>query len=251
MQYYLVEDISHYCNVILKKCAPITERPIPYYDFSFVLEGSTTYYADGVKYILQKNDAIFLKPGTIRSREAGDAPLHFVSFNFTAPKDVDFSFPAYMQGCITSDIRKLVSLYPSSHLSSFYHAKEKCVNMLNYILFELLDASELKYDNEHVMKILYYIEEHITEDLTLQTISKVVNLSREYTSYIFKKETGKTLTAYVNERKLLLAKELILRGEMSLVDISRYLGYDNYNYFSRMFKRYLETTPMGIRRKGG
>ena len=250
MQYYLVEDISHYCNVILKKCSPLHPSTIPYYDFSFILEGSAVYYADGVRIVLQKNDAVFLPPRTIRSREARDESLHFVSFNFTAPEGVEFPFPAYMPGCITADIRKLVSLYPPSHLSSFYHAKEKCVNMLNYILFELLDASELKCDNEHVMKILYYIEEHITEDLTLHTISKVVNLSREYTSYIFKKETGKTLTAYVNERKLLLAKELILGGEMSLVDVAHYLGYDNYNYFCRMFKRYLETTPMGLRQKG-
>lgn len=243
MQYNLVEDISHYCNVVMKQCSPIAPHIISYYDFSFVLEGSAVYYADGVKITLKKNDAIFLRPGTLRSREAGEESLRFVSFNFTAPAGVEFPFPVYMHGEINQDIRRLVALYHPSHLSSFYHAREKCVNMLNYILFELLDASELKCDNEHVMKILYYIEEHITEDLTLHTISKVVNLSREYTSYIFKRETGKTLTAYVNERKLLLAKELILGGEMSLTDVANYLGYDNYSYFSRMFKRYLKITP--------
>ena len=249
MQYSLVEEIFHYCNVLMKKCEAIAVRPIPYYDFSFVLEGQTVYYADGVKIVLQKNDAIFLPPGTIRSREESRGELRFVSFNFAAPKGVDFPFPMYMPGCITQNIQRLVTLYPPSHLSSFYHAKEKCVNMLNYILFELLDAAELRCDNEHVRKILYYIEEHITEELTLQTISQVVNLSREYTSYIFKRETGKTLTAYVNERKLLLAKEMIQGGEMSLTDVADYLGYENYSYFCRIFKRYLETTPKALKQK--
>ncbi len=249
MQCYLVKDVSHYCNVSLKKCGEILRHTIPYYDFTFVLEGTMVYYANDKKIILQKNDAIFLPPGTVRSREEGDGQVRFVSFNFTTLEGVDFAFSLYMQGCITQNIRKLVSQYPPSHLSSFYHAKEKCVSMLNYILFELLDAVSIKSDNEHVIKMMYYIEEHITEDLRLQTISAQMNLSREYTSYIFKKETGKTLTDYVNERKLLLAKELIQNGEMSLTDIAAYLGYENYNYFSRLFKRYMEISPVMFKKR--
>ena len=76
-----------------------------------------------------------------------------------------------------------------------------------------------------------------------------MNLSREYTSYIFKKEMDKTLTAYVNERKLLLAKELIIDGAMTLTDIASYLGYENYNYFSRIFKQNLGITPIALKQK--
>ena len=248
MQYYLVKDVSHYCNVCLKKYSEMVRHTIPYYDFSFVLDGTMVYYANDRKIILQKNDAIFLPPGTIRSREYGKEQVRFVSFNFTVLDGVDFSFPLYMQGCINQNIRKQIAQYPPSHLSSFYHAKEKCVNMLNYILFELLDAEAIKCDNEHVSKILYYIEEHITEELRLQTISEKMNLSKEYTSYIFKKEIGKTLTDYVNERKILLAQEMIQGGEMSLTDIAGYLGFENYNYFSRLFKKYMETSPMKIKK---
>ena len=99
-------------------------------------------------------------------------------------------------------------------------------NMLNYILFELLDAEAIKCDNEHVSKILYYIEEHIAEELRLQTISEKVN----------------------HERKILLAQEMIQGGEMSLTDIAGYLGFENYNYFSRLFKKYMETSPMKIKK---
>ena len=170
-------------------------------------------------------------------------------FTVKRQKTLQLLFKMFAIILITSDIRKLVSLYPPSHLSSFYHAKEKCVNMLNYILYELLDVSTIKCDNDHVVRMLYYIEEHITEDLRLQTISAQMNLSIEYTSYIFKKETGKTLTDYVNERKLLLAKNLIVSGEMSLADIASYLGFENYNYFSRLFKRYMNSTPIMLKKR--
>lgn len=249
MQHYLVKDISHYCNVTKSMYGSLLERPIPYYDFSFILDGSMVYYADGIKIPLEQNDAIFLPPGTIRTREPVQDTVHFVSFNFTAMEDAVFSFPLYMPNCIKANIRKLVSLYPPSHLSNFYYSKEKCINMLNYILLELAEASELTSGNEHVVRILHYIEEHLTEPLTLQTISAKMHLSREYTSYIFKKEMGKTLTAYVNERKLLLAKELIIDGAMNLTDIASYLGYENYNYFSRIFKNNLGITPIALKQK--
>ena len=248
MEYYFVSEVMHYCNVTLKKCGKIPLHQIDYYDFTFVLEGSMVYYADGKRIVLEKNDALFLKPQTMRARDAGTDTVRFVSFNFRTFPDVSFPFDNYMPKCITSNIKKLLTVYPPSHLSSTYHSREKCANMLNFMLYELLDASALKCDNEHVIKILNYIEEHITEKLTLQVISSYVNLSKEYTSYIFKKEMGKTLTDYVNERKMLLAKEFILNREMSLADISTYLGFDNYNYFSRLFKQYLEVTPISLKK---
>lgn len=249
MSHYLVKEISHYCNVTLKHCSGMTEHIIPYYDFTFVLEGTLTYHVNGRKIVLTGNDAIFLPPGTLRSREAWEDTVSFVSFNFHAFEDVVFPFPVFMQDCINANIRKLTSLYPHSHLTSFFHSREKCASMLNYILFELLDAESFGSNNEHVVRILNYIEAHITEKLTLSGICSKISLSREYTSYIFKKETGKTLTSYINERKILLAKELIRKEEMSLADIALYLGYDNYNYFSRLFKTYQGITPAAVRHK--
>ena len=85
--------------------------------------------------------------------------------------------------------------------------------------------------------------------MSLQSISREIGLTKEYTANIFKKETKITLTNYINERKMLLAKELILRNEMSLGDLSAYLGYDNYNYFSRLFKRHFGITPTNFKMK--
>lgn len=246
---YLAREVIHYCNVSFPKSSAMSDQRIDYYDFTFMLEGSMTYCADGVQYIMKKGDAIFLKPGTLRSRAAGEEPVRYVSFNFYAMPDAKLSFSSFLPGCITPNIRKLVELYPPSHLSPFYHSREKCTNMLNFILFELMDAEAMRSGNEHISYILHYIEEHITEKLTLKDISREVNLSREYLSSLFKRETGKTLTAYIHERKLRLAKEWIIREELSLTDIAALLGYENYNYFSRLFKRYMETTPMQLRKR--
>ena len=146
-------------------------------------------------------------------------------------------------------IRRLISAFPKSHLSDRYHAEEKAANMLNYILFELMDTTAFPSTNEHISRIIHLVEDRLTEKLTLQDISREIGLTKEYISHIFKKEMNKTLTDYINERKMLLAKELIYAESMRLTDLSAYLGYENYSYFSTLFKRYFQVTPIQFKKE--
>ena len=249
MKNYLVADLLHYCNVSLNACEAIGEDKIDYYDLTFVLKGQMTYTADGNVYVVKKNDAILLPPGTLRSRLADEAPVKFVSFNFTTFSDAALPADRFLQDCISEEVRQIVAAFPQNHLSPYFHSKEKVANILNYVLYELLDTVEVKTRNEHVLHILKFVEEHITEKMSLQSISRMIGLSKEYTAFIFKKETRKTVSEHVNERKMLFAKEIILHNEMSLTALSSYLGYDNYHYFSRLFKRYFKVTPKELKNR--
>lgn len=246
--YYIVDEIRHYCNISLPYCAEIAESsPIHFYDLTFMLDGHMTYSADGREYVIGKNDAIFFPPGTLRARKEGTSPVRYVSFNFYARDGAELPFDEYMPECITSSIRKIVSAFPQSHLTPNFHSKEKCANMLNYILYELLDASDFKSGNDHIHKILTFVDEHICENIGLKDVSRHVNLSKEYTSAIFKREMKTTLTDYINDKKLSLAKELILGREMTLADVALYVGFENYNYFSRIFKRHFGVSPQNMK----
>ena len=81
------------------------------------------------------------------------------------------------------------------------------------------------------------------ERITLSMISEHVHLSREYVAYIFKRETGKTVIEYINERKMLLAKDMIQNGNLTLGEVAERLGFENYGYFSRCFKKHFNTSP--------
>lgn len=249
MTSYPVAELTHFCNISVKKCTKIPESKINFYDFTFVLEGSMTYTVDGKRIVLNKNDAIFLRPGTVTARDSGTCPVAYTSFNFLPHPDITFPFSEYMPRCINENIRKLVHIFPGAHRVGVPYAQEKCTNMLNYILFELLGASTASTDNVHIAQILKTIDAQITGKVSLQSISSTMNLSKEYLSALFKKEMGKTLTAYINERKLLLARDYIIAGEIPLSEIAVQLGFDNYNYFSRLFKRQFEMTPMAYKKK--
>jgi len=249
MHCYPVAELTHYCNVALSRCPKIIEKEIDYYDFTFVFEGTMTYIIDGKTITLNKNDAIFLKPGTLRAREAGTVAVAYASFNFLAAPEAEFPFESYMESCITDNIKKLVHLFPGTHRAGYNYAQQKCTNMLNYILFELLDRTTMRTNDAHISDIYDYIETHIGEKLSLTDISTHIRLSREHTSALFKKKTGKTIMEYINERKLCIAREYILSSELSLSEIAKLVGFDNYNYFSRVFKKQFEMTPMAFKQK--
>ncbi len=249
MEKYIIKELLHYCNVSLPGCFYIPPKPIPYYDLTFMLEGSVTYFVDGTKYVLNKNDAVFVKPGMTRERVETQNPVRYVSFNFEILDHFDPTLPVYLPNSISSDIKKLIQTFPYSHITPDNFSKHKVTNILNYILLELLEKNLFHSQSVYIDKIIKIIDERLAEKLTLQSISNELDLTKEYVSYIFKKETGKNLINYINEQKLILAKEFVAYSSMPLVEISQALGFDNYSYFSRLFKKHFDCTPINMRKK--
>ena len=249
MNQYIVSEVLHYCNISVPRSTEMKKKEIYFYDLTFVLSGRLLYRANGKVYELKKNDAVFLRPGCQRERFAVEVKVSYVSFNFTIDEKFDFPFDTFMEKCINSDIRKIISAFPQSHILPYYHSREKLANMINFILLELLSCQGNNTVNEHVVDCMRYIDEHINEKMSLSTLAQYANISREYLSGIFRRETGKTVTEYINERKMQAAKELISVEKMSLSDVSEHLGYDNYNYFSRLFRRHFDISPAEMRKK--
>ena len=250
MDAYLVKGIYHFCNISLKKSTPFLPTKINYYDLTLVLGGEITYYADGRRIDLRENDAMLLPPGTVRSRDPIPDPSKYVCFNFYLADGKELSLPEYMPGIINTDIKKIISGFTSHHILPTGHSKEQVIMVLNYVLYELINLYEQKSRNEYVIRAIEYINCHLTESITLRAVSEHLKLSKEYTSALFKKETGVCLTEYVTERKMLLAKQMLDSNEQSsLTEVAKSLGYDNYYYFSRLFKRKFGIAPIKFKKE--
>ena len=120
------------------------------------------------------------------------------------------------------------------------------------LLFKALFYSVFDTDNDktkpilHVQNIKKYIREHINERITLDQIAKAVFLSPNYCNRIFKKRTGSTISDFIINEKIIEAKKMILQGEV-LSEVARRLGYQEYSYFSRQFKKITGITPIYFR----
>ncbi len=94
-----------------------------------------------------------------------------------------------------------------------------------------------------------YVREHLAQRMTLADAAAAVALSPNYLAHILKKETGKTFTDLVTERRMGEACELLRHTEMRVSEIARVVGFDDEAYFARRFRQWFEVSPREYRRK--
>ena len=249
----IVKSIRYYAVRTVRNYKELPEAVFDFYDLTFVLAGTLSYIVDGESYILKKNDAIIIKPGQKKFRHKITEPVKYVSINFTIFDDSCIPKQTFMNNIITENIYKLISLFPVEYRATSIRAHNyfqppsysfaKIRNILNLILLELNDIEKIGTNNVNVLNIIQYIQSHVYEPITLSSVSKHVQLSKEYVSYIFKREIGKTISEYIIEAKMNRALEMLRNNNLTLLDISKNLGYNNYCYFSKCFKETFNYSP--------
>lgn len=121
--------------------------------------------------------------------------------------------------------------------------------LVQLLVIESSQQEELVQIPKTVSDIKAYLYQHYNEELNLNRISREFYLSPAYLCEIFKKFTGCTITGYLLKIRMEKASDLLLETDFSLVDISAGVGYSDYNYFCRLFKRYFNTSPTAYRRE--
>ncbi len=106
-----------------------------------------------------------------------------------------------------------------------------------------------KHYSPPVQKTLLYIEANLAENLSLRTLAEMVNVSSSYLSSLFRKETGQTLTDYINRRRVRHAMHLLKTTRLQIQTIAQHCGIMDVQYFSKIFKRVAGMTPKEFRDK--
>lgn len=112
----------------------------------------------------------------------------------------------------------------------------------------LVQNHSLAHYSSIIQKCITYIEFHYTENLTLDVITHELNLSKSYLSNLFKKEVGITITDFIHKTQLRHALQLLNATNLPIHDIALECGFDDINYFSRVFKKYQGQTPSNYRK---
>jgi two-component system response regulator YesN len=97
--------------------------------------------------------------------------------------------------------------------------------------------------NSVVKKAKAYIQLHYREDVSLDDVSREVNISPYYFSKIFKEESGENFIEYLTRVRMEKAKEMLENPDLSIKEISALSGYSDPNYFSKLFKKQTDMTP--------
>lgn len=95
---------------------------------------------------------------------------------------------------------------------------------------------------------IQYMEDHITEDITVESVASSVGVSSFYFQKGFAMLCGFTVSEYIRNRRLALAGNDLLVTEEKIIDIAMKYGYDSPDSFTRAFTRFHGVTPTSVRR---
>ncbi len=102
---------------------------------------------------------------------------------------------------------------------------------------------------ERVNAILEYVNEHYAEKIMLEDLVSVVHINKFYICKIFQQCTGKTVLNYINVVRVQKAVEKLISTNDSVTNIAFAVGFQDLNYFSRIFKSVMGVSPTDVRKK--
>lgn len=138
--------------------------------------------------------------------------------------------------------------------SEIYENSGKSIeNMMRFVRYVLEAAMECVAKaadiNDAINVALKYIDDNISSDLSRESIAKLMYLNPDYFSRLFKKRMGCSVGTYIRDRRLELAKELLVYSNKSIGMIAYDIGYESMSYFSQIFKKYTGVRPKEYRMK--
>lgn len=121
---------------------------------------------------------------------------------------------------------------------------------VHFVTTKTIDyAEEVKKSESIIDKAKQYILEHYKEEITRNDVAASVFLTPEYLAKMFKAETGIVIKDYINQCRIEQAKEMLRNSDASVSMIASEVGFDNFSYFSTIFKKLTGASPQSFRRE--
>ena len=223
------------------------KQVIPYLDLTFCIEGEMRYVYEGVEYTLEGGDAILFPKGTTRIRRKGNTPALYASFNVGFAEEFSPELKGVLRKSMRSDTMSILESVKRVYTTFGGEKEKKCAALFFYLYYQLVETAR-ENEHPHIGRIKKYIAAHLTERITLKEIADEVHLAPHYCCALFSKHEGMGIVDFILNRRIELAKSLIIADNLNLSEIAEHVGFSDYNYFSRIFKKVTGVTATQYRR---
>jgi len=238
-----------------------------FYKLLIVLSGTGGYWIDGERYQLESGDVvlldrrlihrpefereyerviIYISPEFLRTYSAGDCDL---ADCFSRSGQHILRLPARDRDRVLGLIRDLELELGSAETGKDILSAGLLARAL-VELYRLLRREEicpvrpLRPKDERVTQMLHYIETHLGDDLSVELLAERFFLSRYHMMRLFRENTGVTIHGYVQDRRLLRARDLMEQGERA-TEVCYKVGFNSYCTFCRAYNKRFGMSPTG------
>lgn len=130
-----------------------------------------------------------------------------------------------------------------------YEEFGSCIDQLKISLYNNEVKEKPVVKKERVITgITKYMQEHLSEDVSLHILSEEFHLNSQYISQLFRNEIGVNFLTYLTNIRMEHAKKLLLSSSLSIAEVSEQSGYGDYRVFTKVFKKSEGITPSQYRR---
>ena len=252
-----------------RKCKEFEYHHHEFNKIIFFISGKVTYLIEGRAYKLKPYDLLFVSSNEVHKPlidpdETYERIIIWVNPEFLERQSNECD----LMSCFKASLRgesNLVRLNPDLHenIKCLFKnlADESKSNRFGSIILcnalfiqlivflnricldtrDFIDPDDIKY-NENIKKIINYINNNLTEDLSIENISTRFFINKYYLMHNFKAETGYSLHNYIIQKRLIYAKSLIRKG-CPITEAYIESGFNDYSSFVRSFKNMFGKSP--------
>jgi two-component system response regulator YesN len=120
--------------------------------------------------------------------------------------------------------------------------------MLYLVNISLQAIEDISRRASNTLKVIQYIDENYCRDINMNDLTANVYVNNSQLAQIFKNETGKSIYSYLVDKRVDEAKRMLLMTDMNVSEVSSAVSYDNFSYFTRLFKNKTGYTPSEYRK---
>ena len=221
-----------------------------YHVLAMILSGSARYRVDGKTFTVQKGDVVFLQKDTCYSAKviSGELWEHIV-VAFRTYGDTSALPPnGAIQVSHGSRFEELFRQAYSVWSQCAFGYKIQTKGIIHNILFSLMQESASRMlGSDTALQALKaaadHVEQNYRQKITVEELAERSGYSTSHFARVFTNIYGTSPIQYVNQIRIIHAKNLLRTGQYTLAQIAQECGFSNVYYFSRCFKQITGTTP--------
>ncbi|MFI3171258.1 MAG: AraC family transcriptional regulator [Eubacteriales bacterium] len=243
-----------------------------YHDFDKIIifiKGHISYMIEGRSYDLQPHDIVLVNRNHIHKPFIDNSIPYeriiiYISRNFidtyrTDSYDLSYCFQKAKQEASyvlrfpnTKNnvlLESTVKLERSFRDGDYAHELKQQLDVLEFMIYlnraarkQNLDFVSTSSHNQKIIETIDYINTHLAEDISIESIARHFYISKYYMMRTFKEVTGYTILDYITMKRMILAKKLI-EDNKPLTDVALECGYNGYSTFYRCFKKFYGYSP--------
>ena len=256
-------------HLVDKGMTPIGFHFHDFHKILLLMKGNVSYCVEGRTYDLQADDIVFVPAGEVHRPVLHDTAIYeriiiYISKDYLNTYRTDnydlaqclieahqkqshvLRVPAFGTTKLGQIVRELEqSLDSNEYANELYHNLlflEFMIQLNRVAIHDGIEYLSNSSSNKKMIDVIDYLNEHLTDDLSIDCLAETFYLSRYHLMHAFKEETGYTIGNYLSTKRLLLARDRIRQGE-PITNVCYECGFRNYSTFSRAYKKNFGCSP--------